>query len=202
MEEKDFLEKDEIFSKVQRAGRRTYFFDVRATKSDDYYITITESKKFTEEDGSFHFKKHKIYLYKEDFAEFKEILDDPNVTDKKAIKTLVFCTGKVYYDIIAKREELERNDVAVIRLEQLFPLATDQIQAIIDSYPNVDDYVWAQEEPKNMGAYGFMLMNFNLVKFRLASPKAYSAPAAGSYERSKKRQANAIAMVFDKNLFQ
>lgn len=135
-------------------------------------------------------------------GQFKEILDDPNVTDKKTIKTLVFCTGKVYYDIIAKREELERNDVAVIRLEQLFPLATDQIQAIIDSYPNVDDYVWAQEEPKNMGAYGFMLMNFNLVKFRLASPKAYSAPAAGSYERSKKRQANAIAMVFDKNLFQ
>lgn len=76
MEEKDFLEKDEIFSRVQRAGRRTYFFDVRATKSDDYYITITESKKFTEEDGSFHFKKHKIYLYKEDFAEFKEILDE------------------------------------------------------------------------------------------------------------------------------
>lgn len=76
MEEKDFLEKDEIFSRVQRAGRRTYFFDVRATKSDDYYITITESKKFTEEDGSFHFKKHKIYLYKEDFAEFKEMLDE------------------------------------------------------------------------------------------------------------------------------
>jgi hypothetical protein len=76
MSERDLLEKDEIFSKVQRAGRRTYFFDVRATKSDDYYITITESKKFTEEDGSYHYKKHKIYLYKEDFAEFKEILDE------------------------------------------------------------------------------------------------------------------------------
>ena len=134
-------------------------------------------------------------------GQFQEILDDPNVTDKAAIKSLVFCTGKVYYDIIAKREELGRNDVAVVRLEQLFPLATDQIKAIIDSYPNVDDYVWAQEEPKNMGAYGYMLMNFDLVKLRLASPKAYSAPAAGSYERSKKRQANAIAMVFDKNLF-
>lgn len=70
------LEKEEIFSKVLRAGRRTYFFDVRATKADDYYITITESKKFTEEDGSFHFKKHKIYLYKEDFVAFAEILDD------------------------------------------------------------------------------------------------------------------------------
>ena len=135
-------------------------------------------------------------------GQFQEILDDPNATDKKAIKTLVFCTGKVYYDIIAKREELGRNDVAVVRLEQLFPLATDQIKAIIDSYPNAYDYVWAQEEPKNMGAYSYMLMNFDLVKLRLASPKAYSAPAAGSYERSKKRQANAIAMVFDKHLFQ
>ena len=74
MRENDMLEKDEIFSKVLRAGRRTYFFDVRATKADDYYITITESKKFTEEDGSFHFKKHKIYLYKEDFTAFSEIL--------------------------------------------------------------------------------------------------------------------------------
>lgn len=70
------LEKEEIFSKVLRAGRRTYFFDVRATRADDYYITITESKKFTEEDGSFHFKKHKIYLYKEDFTAFNEILND------------------------------------------------------------------------------------------------------------------------------
>ena len=70
------LEKEEIFSKVLRAGRRTYFFDVRATKADDYYITITESKKFTEEDGSFHFKKHKIYLYKEDFTAFAEILEE------------------------------------------------------------------------------------------------------------------------------
>lgn len=135
-------------------------------------------------------------------GQFQEILDDPNASDKKAIKTLVFCTGKVYYDIIEKREELGRNDVAVVRLEQLFPLATEQIKEIIASYPNVDDYVWAQEEPKNMGAYSYMLMNFDLVKLRLASPKAYSAPAAGSYERSKKRQKNAIAMIFDKTLFQ
>ncbi len=76
MRENDLLEKEEIFSKVLRAGRRTYFFDVRATKADDYYVTITESKKFTEEDGSYHFKKHKIYLYKEDFKEFAEILGE------------------------------------------------------------------------------------------------------------------------------
>lgn len=76
MSEHETIEKEEIFSKVLRAGRRTYFFDVRATKAKDYYLTITESKKFTNEDGSFHYKKHKIYLYKEDFAGFNEILQE------------------------------------------------------------------------------------------------------------------------------
>lgn len=74
MSNNDMMEKEEIFSKVLRAGRRTYFFDVRSTKAEDYYLTITESKKFTNDDGSFHYKKHKIYLYKEDFEEFKDIL--------------------------------------------------------------------------------------------------------------------------------
>jgi len=67
---------DEIHSKVLRAGRRTYFFDVRATKADDYYLTITESKKHTNENGNQFYKKHKIYLYKEDFENFREILED------------------------------------------------------------------------------------------------------------------------------
>lgn len=75
MGEKYAMEQEEIFSKVMRAGRRTYFFDVRATKAGDYYLTITESKKFTNDDGSFHYKKHKIYLYKEDFHEFKDNLE-------------------------------------------------------------------------------------------------------------------------------
>ena len=70
------MEQEEIFSKVMRAGRRTYFFDVRSTKASDFYLTITESKKFTNDDGSYHYKKHKIYLYKEDFSEFKDTLDE------------------------------------------------------------------------------------------------------------------------------
>ncbi|MCM8568022.1 PUR family DNA/RNA-binding protein [Gramella jeungdoensis] len=74
MSDKGMMEKEEIFSKVLRAGRRTYFFDVRSTRADDYYLTITESKKFTNDDGSFYYKKHKIYLYKEDFDGFREIL--------------------------------------------------------------------------------------------------------------------------------
>jgi|TARA_R110000823_G_scaffold315699_1_gene450583 hypothetical protein len=70
------MEQEEIFSKVMRAGRRTYFFDVRSTKAGDFYLTITESKKFTNDDGSYHYKKHKIYLYKEDFNEFKDNLEE------------------------------------------------------------------------------------------------------------------------------
>ena len=74
MSDYEMMDKEEIYSKVLRAGRRTYFFDVRSTKAGDYYLTVTESKKFTNDDGSFHYKKHKIYLYKEDFTEFREIL--------------------------------------------------------------------------------------------------------------------------------
>ncbi len=76
MGEQFTMEQEEIFSKVMRAGRRTYFFDVRSTKAGDFYLTITESKKFTNDDGSFHYKKHKIYLYKEDFNEFKDTLEE------------------------------------------------------------------------------------------------------------------------------
>jgi len=76
MSEQFTMEKEEIQSKVMRAGRRTYFFDVRATKAGDYYLTITESKKFTNDDGSYHYKKHKIYLYKEDFQDFRDNLEE------------------------------------------------------------------------------------------------------------------------------
>ena len=138
----------------------------------------------------------------EDFTNgsFQETFDDVTV-NKADVKTLVFCTGKFYYDITAERENNGRKDVAVVRIEQLFPLPVEQLKAIIAKYPNADDYVWAQEEPKNMGAYGFMLMNFDLVKWRLASLRSYSAPASGSYTRAKRRHADAIKMVFDKNLF-
>ena len=131
---------------------------------------------------------------------FHPVFDDPKVENKEDIKTLVFVSGKFYYDLQAQKSELGRNDVAFVRIEQLFPLAISEIQKIINSYPNVTDYVWAQEEPRNMGAYSYMLMNFDLVPFRLASPPDASAPAAGSSVRSKERFAHAIAKVFDKDL--
>lgn len=98
------MEKEEIHSKVMRAGRRTYFFDVRETKAGDYYLTITESKKFTNDDGSFHYKKHKIYLYKEDFADFKDNLQEmiKYILDEKGEEVISERHQRDY-----KREEVE-----------------------------------------------------------------------------------------------
>ena len=69
-------DQNEIYSKVVRAGKRTYFFDIKSTKGNDLYITLSESKKSFSEDGSDNYQKHKIFLYKEDFEKFKEGLDD------------------------------------------------------------------------------------------------------------------------------
>jgi len=90
MENQNEYNAEEIFSKALRAGRRTYFFDVRETKAGDYYLTVTESKKFTNEDGTFYYKKHKIYLYKEDFEEFNNSLKETCdfIIDKKGSEVI------------------------------------------------------------------------------------------------------------------
>lgn len=76
MEEKETKRKEEIFSNAVRAGRRTYFFDVKQTRKGDLYLTMTESKKVFDKEGTFHFEKHKLFLYKEDFEKFAEALTE------------------------------------------------------------------------------------------------------------------------------
>jgi 2-oxoglutarate dehydrogenase E1 component len=130
---------------------------------------------------------------------FQMVIDDTKAKVDK-VKTLVFVTGKFYYDLLEQREELKRDDVALVRIEQLFPLPEKQIRGAIAKYKNADDHVWAQEEPRNMGAYGHLLMNLDEVKtFRTASRRPYGAPAAGSSVRSKKRHQEVIDFVFDKS---
>ena len=143
----------------------------------------------------------KVVSTREELAagSFQEVIDD-TIKDKKKIKSLVFCTGKFYYDLIERQEENGRDDVAFVRIEQLFPLPTAQLEAVIKLYPNVTDYVWAQEEPRNMGALSYMVMNFNIVPFRHASRRTYSAPAAGSSVRSKARHKKVIDAVFDASI--
>ncbi len=108
------------------------------------------------------------------------LIDDVSA-QAETIKTLVFVTGKFYYDLLEVQENLGRTDVALVRIEQLFPLPEDEIEAVISKYKNADDIVWAQEEPRNMGAYAHILMHIDAAKhWRVASRRSYSAPAAGS----------------------
>ncbi len=125
---------------------------------------------------------------------FQEIIDD--TIEAENITKLVFCTGKFYYDLLAERKKLERNDVALVRIEQLFPLHLDKLQQIIGKYTNVKNYVWAQEEPENMGAWSFMLQRFRLVHLEVASQPFYAVPAAGSSARFKRRHQRVIDKVF------
>ncbi|MFD2530078.1 MULTISPECIES: 2-oxoglutarate dehydrogenase E1 component [Polaribacter] len=130
-------------------------------------------------------------------GEFQEVIDD--TLNPKNVKKLVFCMGKFYYDLLEEREKLGREDVALVRIEQLFPLHLDKLQKVIDRYPNVENYVWAQEEPRNMGAWSFMLERFDLVKLNVRSRKYYAVPAAGSSTRFKKRHKAVIDSVFNDN---
>jgi 2-oxoglutarate dehydrogenase E1 component len=141
----------------------------------------------------------KVISTVEDLAtgEFQEVIDD--TLNPKNVKKLVFCMGKFYYDLLEEREKLEREDVALVRIEQLFPLHLEKIQKVIDRYPNVENYVWAQEEPRNMGAWSFMLERFDLVKLKVCSRKYYAVPAAGSSTRFKKRHKAVIDSVFSDN---
>ncbi|CAM1334559.1 2-oxoglutarate dehydrogenase E1 component [Tenacibaculum aestuariivivum] len=126
---------------------------------------------------------------------FQEVIDDNIETSK--VKKMVFCTGKFYYDLLTEREQLAREDVALVRIEQLFPLHNEQIKEVMDKYPNVERYVWAQEEPKNMGSWSYMLERFEFAKLECASRGYHSAPAAGSSARYKRRHQEVLDQVFD-----
>ena len=118
----------------------------------------------------------------------------------KNTKTLVFCTGKFYYDLIDEREKLGRDDVAIIRLEQLFPLPKKEIDNILADYTHVSDVVWAQEEPRNMGAWSHLLLHLPAAQqFRVASRRFYGTPAAGSATRFKRRHQQVLDYVFDRS---
>ena len=130
-------------------------------------------------------------------GQFMPLIDDDTVKLKE-VKTLVLCTGKFYYDLFDARDNKKRKDVALVRLEQLFPLPKDEIAAVMKKYTKAE-VVWAQEEPRNMGAYGHLLLHLPQARdFRVASRRFYGAPAAGSSTRSKRRHKEIIEYVFDK----
>lgn len=128
-------------------------------------------------------------------GEFQEVIDD--TLNPEQVTKLVFCTGKFYYDLLAQREKLENNSIALVRIEQLFPLHEDKIKQVIAKYPNAKNYVWAQEEPKNMGAWSHVVQRLDFVKLEVMSRPYSSVPAPGSSTRDKRRQQRVIDQVFD-----
>ncbi|MRI62620.1 2-oxoglutarate dehydrogenase E1 component [Ornithobacterium rhinotracheale] len=135
----------------------------------------------------------------EELAEgtFQPIIDDAVV--KKNVKRLVFCTGKVYYDLLDYRKENKRDDVAIIRLEQLYPLNTEEIKKLIKSYKNHESLVWVQEEPENMGAWSYILRNLRELPWEVMAPHESAAPATGSFKAWYKNQQNVINETFNLN---
>jgi len=129
---------------------------------------------------------------------FNAVIDDFEVIEPN-VKTVVFCSGKFYYDLYKAREIRNRfDDLALVRLEQLFPLPEKEIKEVISKYKNAKDIVWAQEEPRNMGAWSYLLLNLPQAQdMRAASRRMYSTPAAGSSTRFKKRHDEVIEYVFD-----
>jgi 2-oxoglutarate dehydrogenase E1 component len=118
---------------------------------------------------------------------FREVIDDATA-DPVKISKIVFCSGKIYYDILARRKESQTNHVALVRIEQLYPFPAALIGRVIKRYPSVTHYEWIQEEPANMGALNYILQNITEVKLDYAARPPSGSPATGSSQLHKIQQ--------------
>ncbi len=128
---------------------------------------------------------------------FKEVIDD-HYADPANVKRVLFCNGKIYYDLLERQQLEERKDVAVVRLEQLYPMAKEQIMEIRNRYVQAQEWFWVQEEPENMGAAGFMMRKFPDLgsPLKLVSRKESSSPSTGFSVMHKKQQEELIHRAF------
>ncbi|MEU8929943.1 multifunctional oxoglutarate decarboxylase/oxoglutarate dehydrogenase thiamine pyrophosphate-binding subunit/dihydrolipoyllysine-residue succinyltransferase subunit [Streptomyces sp. NPDC048409] len=142
-------------------------------------------------------------------GQFRPVIGDDSV-DPAAVRKVVFCTGKVYYDLEAERQKRGVTDTAIIRLERLYPLPGAEIQAEVNKYPNAEKYLWTQEEPANQGAWPFIALNLidhlDLAvgadvpageRLRRISRPHSSSPAVGSAKRHQAEQEQLVREVFD-----
>ncbi|MHC1708438.1 MAG: 2-oxoglutarate dehydrogenase E1 component [Bacteroidales bacterium] len=132
-----------------------------------------------------------------DFSQggFKEVIHDENITPGE-VKRVLFCTGKIYYELLEERQKTGRHDVAIVRLEQLYPFPQGQITQAISFYPGAEKYLWVQEEPANMGAWNFILRNFKEVELLLVARPESGSPATGSNKLHVLRQRKIIEKAF------
>lgn len=128
---------------------------------------------------------------------FKEVIDDDNV-DVDEVRRVVFCSGKIYYDLLARKEELEARDIALIRIEQMHPFPKGQLQAVVDKYKNAILHLWVQEEPENMGAWKYIRSMFKGVKLIPVARLASGSPATGLNGLHMVGQEEIIGKIFKK----
>ncbi|MBX2814762.1 MAG: 2-oxoglutarate dehydrogenase E1 component [Saprospiraceae bacterium] len=126
---------------------------------------------------------------------FQEVLDDPSVRKSTAVKKVLYCTGKVYYDLLQYKLEHGREDVALVRVEQLYPFPATQLAAIEKKYANAESY-WVQEEPLNMGAWQYILSFDHIKNLKLISRKVSASPATGFKKVHDQEQQRIVTTAF------
>jgi 2-oxoglutarate dehydrogenase E1 component len=133
-------------------------------------------------------------------ARFEEILDDPSISDPAAVQRIIFCSGKIYFDLVRARAEAKlENTVAILRIEQLYPLHDERLKALVSRYTGVQRFVWCQEEPENQGAWHFLAPRIaglvgSLIGY--AGRIESASPAVGSYGKHKEQQTALLAAAF------
>lgn len=130
---------------------------------------------------------------------FQELIDDVTA-NVKSVKRIAFCTGKIYYDLVEAKEKENNTDIAIVRLEQLYPLPKKQLQEVIEKYKNATEYLWVQEEPENMGAWAFILRAFREVNLKYIGRPETASPATGYGKLHVQQQQHIIDRVFQKQL--
>jgi 2-oxoglutarate dehydrogenase E1 component len=130
-------------------------------------------------------------------GQFQEIIDDP-ATDADKVKRLVFCWGKMYYDLLKKKEEWDTRDIALIRIEQMFPFPHETFKALLEKYPNALLHIWCQEEPENMGAWRFIHNEVPYVNWIPVCRKASGSPATGLHRIHALTQQELVDKIFRK----
>jgi 2-oxoglutarate dehydrogenase E1 component len=126
---------------------------------------------------------------------FREVIDDPNIADAKTVKKVLLCMGKMYFDLSEKQIAENRQDVAIIRLEQLYPLPVTQLNVLRARYGSAP-WTWVQEEPRNMGAVSFLVMNLEDFPMGYLSRPAGASTATGYAKKHAKEQAELVNRAF------
>lgn len=130
---------------------------------------------------------------------FKEVIDDSTAIAEQVTR-VVFCSGKIYYELLEQKEKDQANDIALIRLEQLYPLPSEQLGAIKNKYKKAIEWIWVQEEPENMGAWSYLLRRSKDIRFKLISRPESASTATGSHKAHEREQRELIERVFEKSL--